>query len=261
VLYQLISTSAISVFLFNANSSWVIFGFVLNVIALATVLRTQRLAEKRDAANQKISSALSWLVALITPFILFGVSLNFLLTPSFIRIEYTMPHMPADLYGFSKSERFQWASETIDYLTNVKQTRYLSRLTFENETPVFKDHEIAILGSIKNSAQNILTIGRLALAFFFILILLAWAGNWLPKFRHGVKRGGWLTIGLAILLGIVVTVSRINLNNYFQNTDTILRLFPLRFWQDAFLFMAISLIGSGLLLAISLPKAESNSQE
>jgi len=256
VLYQLISTSAISVFLFNANSSWVIFGFVLNVIALAAALRTQSLVEKRDAANKKITSALSWLVTLITPLILFSVSLTFLLTPAFIRIEYAMPRMPADLYGFSKSERFQWASKTMDYLTNVKQTRYLSKLKFENDTPVFNEHEITILSGVKKSVQNMLTIGRLALAFFFILILVAWSGNWLPKFRNGVKRGGWLTTGLAVFLATAVIINRPNLNDYFQNTDTTLRLFPTQFWSDAFILLTLILVGSGFLLTISLPKGK-----
>ena len=63
VLYQLVSTSAISVFLFNVDSSIVFFSFLVNSIALAIMLRTQRLVEKRDATNQKISSALSWLAA------------------------------------------------------------------------------------------------------------------------------------------------------------------------------------------------------
>ena len=262
VLYQLISTSAISVFLFNGDSSFVVYGFLLNAIALAIVLRTQRLAEKRKAANRKISSALSWLAAILTPVIFFGISLNFLLTPAFIRIEYVMPHIPADQYGFSKSERFQWASQTIGYLTNDRQIQYLARLKFENGSPVFNDHEITVVNNIKKSVRNTLMIWHLSLAASFILGLLAWAGDWLPTFRHGMKRGGWLTIGLVIILGIaVIILNSINPKIYFQNTDTILRLFPIRIWQDSFVFMAISMIGSGFLLAISLAKIENNSQD
>ncbi len=261
VLYQLGSIGAVSVFTFDTDPSFIIFGFILNTISLAIVLRTQRLAEKRHAANQKITFALSWLVTILTPVILFCISLNFLLAPAFVRIEYAMPRMPADQYGFSKSERFQWASLTMDYLTNDKQTHYLSRLEFENGSPVFKDHEITILDSIKKSAQNALTVGRLLLAGFFILILLAWSGNWLPQFRHGIRRGGWLTIGLAVILSIAGMVNQINLNNYFQNTDTTLRLFPTQYWLNFFVFMTASLIGSGFLLAISLAKIETDPQD
>jgi Gpi18-like mannosyltransferase len=106
-LYQLGSIGAVSVFTFDTDPSLIIFGFILNTIALAIVLRTQRLAEKRHAANQKITFALSWLVTILTPVILFCISLNFLLAPAFVRIAYAAPSMPADQYGFSKSERYQ----------------------------------------------------------------------------------------------------------------------------------------------------------
>jgi hypothetical protein len=222
----------------------------------------QRLAEKRVATNPKISTTLSWLTAILTPIIIFGISLNSLLTPAFIRIEYAMPRIPADPYGFSKSERFQWASQTMDYLTNDRQTQYLTRLKFENGSSVFNDHEVIILDKIKKSVQKTLVIWHLSLAGSFILGLLAWAEGWLSKFRHGAKRGGWLTIGLAIILGIAVIIfNSINPNTYFQNTNTLLRLFPIQFWQDSFLFLAVSMIVSGSLLVISLAKIKNNPQD
>jgi Gpi18-like mannosyltransferase len=257
VLYQLISISAISNFLFGTSSSWVMVGFALNTIALAVLLRTQRLAETRNAADHKISSALSWLVTILTPVILFGVSLNFLLTPAHIRIEYAMPHMPADPYGFSKSERFQWAAQTIDYLTNAKQTRYLSRLKFENGTSVFNEHEITWMDHAKSSLRINLALWRLSLAAVFMLGMFAWAGNWLAAFGHGLKRGGWFTIGAALIPGMaLMRLNSIDPDAYFQNAPTLLRLFPISIWQDSFLFMVIILIGSGFLLAISLARTK-----
>jgi len=53
VLYQFISISAYTVFLIDGNSYFVVFGFLLNTIALAIVLRTQRFVENRFAANRK----------------------------------------------------------------------------------------------------------------------------------------------------------------------------------------------------------------
>ena len=259
ILYQLISTSAISVFLFNGNPSFVVYGFLLNAITLTIVLRTQRLVEKRDATSQKISSALSWLAAILTPVILFGIGLNFLFTPAFIRVEYAMPHIPADQYGFSKSERFEWASQTMDYLTNNRQIQYLARLKFEDGLSVFNEHEISVVDNIKKAVQKTLVIWHLSLAASFILGLLAWAGDWLPQFRHGFKRGGWLTIGLAIILGGTVII--FNPNTNLQNADTFMRLFPVRMWQDAFLFMAIIMIGMGFLLAIGLAEIKNNPQD
>lgn len=262
VLYQFVSASAISIFLFNSNSSLVFFGFFLNAIVLAIVLKAQHLTEKSNESNRKDLSVISWLATIITPFILFGISLNFLLTPAFVRIEYAMPHIPVDQYGFNKSERFLWATQTIDYLTNNKHAKYLARLKFENRSPVFNDYEIQIVDNIKKTAQKTLAIWRLSLAASFLLGLFAWTGDWLPKFRQGIKRGGWLTIGLAAILGIAsISLNHVNPNIYLQNTDTLLRLFPIRMWHDSVLFVAISTIGSGFLLAISLAKIENISRD
>ena len=42
----------------------------------------------------------------------------------------------------------------------------------------------------------------------------------------------------------------------FYYSDTLIRLFPIRFWQDAFLLAAVVALGGGLGLAFGLkPKA------
>jgi hypothetical protein len=114
-----------------------------------------------------------------------------------------------------------------------------------------------VVDNIKNSVRKTRTIWHLSLAITFMLGLLAWAGDWLPKFRQGMKRGGWLTVILAAGFGIAVFISTAaKLNLILQATDTILRLFPVQIWQDFLLFVSISLIVSGLLLVLSLAKIQ-----
>ena len=173
-----------------------------------------------------------------------------------------MPQIPADTYGFTKSDRFQWASQTIDYLTNDRQTQYLARQKFTNGSPVFNEGEITIVENIKETVQKTLAIWRLSLAISFILGLFAWAGNWLPKFCQGIKRGGWLSIGFAIIFGSAVIIfNNIVPNASIQSTDTLLRLFPIRFWQNFVLFLVISMIGIGFLLVISLTQIKNDPQD
>ena len=38
----------------------------------------------------------------------------------------------------------------------------------------------------------------------------------------------------------------------FQYSDTLIRLFPLRFWQDTFLFAALIAVGGGLGLTLGI---------
>lgn len=257
VLYQLISTIAISNFLFGTNSSIVTIGFIINTIAIAVMIRTQQLAEKRNATKKNIPSVLSWLVAILMPIILFGVSLNILLMPVYIRIEYAMPHISADKYGFSKAERYKWAAKTIDYLTSIRRTPYLVGFEFQKGAPVFSVREVAFIDNLKSSLRTTLTICNLSLAATFILGMFAWAGDWFLVFVNGVKRGGWLTIGSGSILGIVlITLKGIQPHFDFQNTDTIMRLFPIRLWQDTLFYMVTSIVGGGFLLTLFSTKVK-----
>jgi hypothetical protein len=105
-----------------------------------------------------------------------------------------------------------------------------------------------MLENAKKVIQKILTVWNLSLALCYILSLFAWAGDWLPNLRHGMYRGGWLSIGLAVILGIASLISRVNPVNYFQSGDTFPLLFPASFWLNSLLFILLALAGSGFLL-------------
>ena len=251
ILYQIISLTAISGFLFNASPTAIALAALLNCVTLAVILREQRLLEEREAANPKITSALAWLATLIVPIVLFGLGLNFLLSPYFLRSVYAIP---ADDYGMSKSERFHWATQTLDYLTSDKKITYLSALKFENGKPVFNESETALVESAKDITQNALKVWQIALLTLFMLAWLAWAGNWTPTLRRGVARGGWLTVGAggafggAGLIGMTHQLSAAK--------DTLNVLFPIQALQIAFLFIAILMVGGGIWLAKTNPQDE-----
>jgi len=86
-------------------------------------------------------------------------------------------------------------------------------------------------------------------------------------------RGGWLMVGLAVAIGLIVVIGiSINPNVFwdffagfhslffegdswlFLYSDTLIRLFPIRFWQDAFLLAAILALGGGVALGLGLRK-------
>jgi Gpi18-like mannosyltransferase len=62
IFSQLSSSGVISIFLFNAEPFLTVFGFLLNTIALAIVLKKQKLIEDRKDAYPMFSILLSWLV-------------------------------------------------------------------------------------------------------------------------------------------------------------------------------------------------------
>ncbi|HEU4745662.1 MAG TPA: DUF1461 domain-containing protein, partial [Anaerolineales bacterium] len=87
----------------------------------------------------------------------------------------------------------------------------------------------------------------------------------------GLMRGGWLMVGLAVTVGLIVVIGMVINPDVFWSffagfhslffegdswlflySDTLIRLFPIRFWQDAFLLAAVLALGGGVALALGL---------
>ena len=217
---------------------------------------------------------LSWLVALLIPLALIGIGLRALLTPPFLQIEYNMPYFPPDEYGFTKEDRLRWAPYALNYLVNNADISYLGDLKFDDGTPLYNERELSHMDDVKRVTQGALRVwyGSLAL----LLVLGVWArfgDTWWQAYRLGLMRGGWLMVGLAVAIGLIVVIGiAINPNVFwdffagfhslffegdswlFLYSDTLIRLFPIRFWQDAFLLAAILALGGGVALGLGLRK-------
>jgi hypothetical protein len=92
--------------------------------------------------------------------------------------------------------------------------------------------------------------------------MFAWAGDWLSKLIQGLQRGAWFTMGAAVIPGVaLILLNGFQPNSLFQNSDTILRLFPFGIWRDSLLFMVISLVGGGFFLAKILAKIKNDPED
>ena len=214
---------------------------------------------------------LSSLVAILVPIALIGLGLRLLLSPLFLQIEYNLPYFPPDEFGFTKQDRLKWAPYALDYLVNSADISYLGDLKFEDGAPLYNERELSHMDDVKLVTQGALRVWYVSLAILLLLGGWAWYGGWWQEYRLGLMRGGWLMIGLAVTVGLIVVVG-IALNpNVFWNffagfhslffegdtwlflySDTLIRLFPIRFWQDAFLLAAVIALGGGIALALGL---------
>jgi len=214
---------------------------------------------------------LSYLISLLTPIALIGLALRILLTPIFYTVEYNMPYFPADEYGFTKADRLQWAPFAEQYLVNGADISYLGDLQFDDGTPLYNERELSHMADVKGVVLNALGVWTISLIILAVLAFLAKRGGWIPDYINGLRRGGMWMIGLAAALGLVAGVG-IVLNPdvfwqfftlfhqifftgdswLFYYSDTLIRLFPIRFWQDAFLWAAILALGGGAGLAFGL---------
>ncbi len=220
-----------------------------------------------------MKSVLSFLASLLTPLALLGLALRILLTPLFYTVEYNLPWFPADEFGFTKEDRLKWASYAVDYLTNDADISYLGDLTFEDGRPLYNERELKHMEDVKEVTRAALQVWYLSLAILLILLLLSWRFHLLPEYRNSLRRGGWWMIGLALAIAVIVGAGIfINPDIFwvffswfhtlffegdswlFLHSDTLIRLFPLRFWQDAFLWAAVIALGGGAGLAFGLKR-------
>ena len=220
---------------------------------------------------ETMKNILSYLTSFLIPLALIGTALRILLSPLFFNIEYRMPYFPADEYGFTQQDRLRWAPFAVDYLINNADISYLGDLKFENGSPLYNERELTHMADVKNVVRGALNVWYISLAILALLAMLAWRGDWVYEFINGLRRGGMWMIGLAVSLGLIAGIGiAISPDVFWQfftffhsiffegdswlfyYSDTLIRLFPIRFWQDAFLWAAILALGGGAGLAFGL---------
>ena len=216
-------------------------------------------------------AVLAWFVTLLVPMALIGLGLRVLLTPLFLQVEYNMPYFPPDEFGFTKADRLKWAPYALNYLTNSAGISYLADLKFDDGKPLYNERELSHMDDVKRVTQGALKVWYISLAILLLLGFWAWFGNWWSAYRLGLMRGGWLMVGLAVVIGAIVVIGIAVDPNVFWNffagfhslfftgnswmflfSDTLIRLFPIRFWQDAFLWAAVIALGGGIALSLGL---------
>ena len=184
------------------------------------------------------------------------------MTPLFAQIEYQLPAFPEDPYGFTLEDRLQWSEPSIKYLVNSEDINFLESLRFDNGEPIYNDRELSHMQDVK----EVVTGMRMALAASSLILLAITAIN-LSQGNHKLLLraygyGGWGVLGLIGSILFFVAVSFNQLFTWFHlvffesgtwrfyTSDTLIRLFPMRFWRDAFIFVGVLSLIFGIVLII-----------
>jgi integral membrane protein (TIGR01906 family) len=204
---------------------------------------------------------LGWIVTLLVPAVVALTALRALLFPSIIPFEYNMPNFPADPYGFTKEDRIKWASISLEYFVNTNlDVSFIEDLRFADGTPVYNDREIPHFQDARVVLKGALQVWYVSGTLLLLLSLWAGLGKWWPAFRHGLGRGGWLTL---FLIAAIIFFAMLGFRTFFiafhniffkpgtwmfYYSDTFIRLFPERFWFDMFLYIGAITVGLSLLI-------------
>lgn len=212
-------------------------------------------------SNTTIRKILGWVVTIITPLVLLMLSIRIMITPVFAQVEYRMPGFPEDTYGFTMEERLKWAKPSIIYLVNAQDISYLERLRFEDGEPIFNERELSHMQDVKAVVTGMRMGLTGAMVVLLVITVIAEKGGLKSELLLAYRRGGWAIIGLIIAILIFVLLNFNQLFSWFHQlffvsgswqfftSDTLIRLFPMRFWQDAFIFVGLlSAVMGGLVI-------------
>jgi integral membrane protein (TIGR01906 family) len=171
-----------------------------------------------------------------------------------------MPNFPEDNYGMTQEERLRWAPVALDYLLNDEDISFLGKLTFDDGSLMFNQRELSHMEDVKELTTVVLSIWYGILGVLLALALWAWRGKWIGNFRGMLARGGKFTLAL---IGALILILLINFKQLFTTfhriffegdswlflfSDTLIRLFPMRFWQDVFILIGSFAFIGGFVL-------------
>ncbi|MGA2111708.1 MAG: TIGR01906 family membrane protein [Anaerolineales bacterium] len=173
-----------------------------------------------------------------------------LLTPVFINWEYRRASFPPDPYGFTVEDRLHWADISRQYLVNNQGIDFLANQRLSDGSPLYNARELRHMSDVKGVVHGalILWVVSLIVALASVLYL---SRKDAAKMARSVQYGAVLTI--VLLAGILALVTLawdqffVDFHHlFFQGnswlfsySDSLIRLFPVQFWQDCFLTLGI----------------------
>jgi integral membrane protein (TIGR01906 family) len=224
--------------------------------------------------------AISWIITLLVPVALALGAVRIVLLPWYVQVEYYTPNFPADPYGFTIADRLHYSRIDLNYLLNDAGPAYLADLHFpagiqappescqfmKDCTFLYNEREIQHMIDVKRLVQGAMRVLYASIAILVVAGIWAWQAHWSYDYRAGLVRGGWLTL---LLIGIIVLVVIGAFDQifvifheiFFQAgtwtfyfSDTLIRLFPERFWRDTFLLVGFLTSAMSALVVFLTPR-------
>ncbi len=198
--------------------------------------------------------------SLAVPFLLIMIAVRAVTLPWYPAWEYRQADFPPDPLGMSDADRLALAQTCIDFLNLPGGGVGLRPARLPDGSPAFNERELQHMDDVK-SVYDRLTVFAAALLLGIVL-----AGWWIVHRWGRAELGvalwssGAVTLALLIALGLWMLTGFEQFFTDFHHlffsggswlfayTDTLIRLFPLPFWQDAGLLVAKSVGGAGLIL-------------
>ncbi len=204
-----------------------------------------------------MKKALGLVIVLFAPYLITVGAAMLFMQPLSIKVEYSRPGFPPDRYGFTKAERYRLAVIGLESVVLPGKLDDLAAARTDDGKPAFNQREVRHMTDVRR------LVARLQ-ALWVAMAVLAIAATFALK--EGARKywgyGGVFTLATLVVLTLLVWWNFdwfftefhhlfFQGNTWlFPETDTLIRLYPWRFWNDLTWGVGITAIVVSALLAI-----------
>jgi len=202
------------------------------------------------------------LVAVSVPMILVVNGFRVLATDTFVEWELGRDGFPADLYGFDTEQRTALAKLGLRSIEPGSQgIVLLERATLPDGSTAFEERELTHMRDVRTLFGATLRVQLVALVAIVALGLLLWRTRLRAAVPAGLLAGSLATLAIAVLAvpvillgfdGFFVRFHEIFFSGdswEFSNADTLIRIYPEKFWVDVSRLTAAIAVAQAIVIA------------
>ena len=207
-----------------------------------------------------IKKLLSVCLTMTIPFLIILTAIRLALLPVYVTFEYQTRSFPPDPFGFTTADRLRWSKYSIDYLIGKVSHEQFSNQILDDGSPLFNVRELRHMLDVRILTESSLTIWRWLIVLFIISLFYFLFANDFEQFIQSTRRG---VIATCLIITFILLYVSLNFNLIFTKfhevffegdtwlfyySDNLIRLFPLRFWRDIFIFIGVSSVLNGAII-------------
>ena len=228
-----------------------------------------------DIKSKWISLGIKVFLTFVVPALLTVFSIRLVMTYQFFQFEYLRPDFTVDTYGFTTEDRLSYYFYAVDYLFNSEDINFLGDLRLPldkcwqpppnaTDCPMYNQEALSHMVDVKVVTQ---TTFSLAALLTLITLGIIGIGYRYQQYRFSIQRG--LTYGSVLTISLIITIATLAVTAWdfffdtfhelffeagtwrFAFSDTLIRLYPEKFWFDASISVGIlTTIGALIILGL-----------
>jgi integral membrane protein (TIGR01906 family) len=201
------------------------------------------------------------LIVVALPLVIVLAAVQVLTLDQYVAFEYGKADFPPDQFGLTQAQRFSYATANFRFVREAQPLSALAEQQLDGR-PAYNARELEHMQDVQRVYLASAWVWQLALILTLLLsFTLGWRAETRPALASAAKVGGLATAGLVGVIGLLAIVAWqfwfVGFHQVFfaagtwsfDYSDTLIRLFPERFWLDAALTITSLSFAGGLAVA------------